>query len=79
VHFGTNYALLILPPSSPDMEVHWQRKAISIVLSMTSSRNVKDVVLFLKKQLQNLKTQEQDLEKVCRVTVASPTANLELS
>lgn len=29
---------------------------------MTSSRNVEDVVLFLKKQLQ--KTQEQDFEKV---------------
>jgi coatomer subunit beta len=42
------------------MEV--RRKAINIVLSMTSSRNVEDVVLFLKKQLQ--KTQEQDFEKV---------------
>ena len=54
--------ILILPMSSADMEV--RRKAISIVLSMTSSRNVEDVVLFLKKQLQ--KTQEQDFEKVCR-------------
>jgi len=45
--------------SSADMEV--RRKAISIVLSMTSSRNVEDVVLFLKKQLQ--KTQEADFEK----------------
>lgn len=42
------------------MEV--RRKAISIVLSMTSSRNVEDVVLFLKKQLQ--KTQEADFENV---------------
>lgn len=42
------------------MEV--RRKAISIVLSMTSSRNVEDVVIFLKKQLQ--KTQEADFEKV---------------
>jgi coatomer subunit beta len=42
------------------MEV--RRKAISIVLSMTSSRNVKEVAIFLKKQLQ--KTQEQDFEKV---------------
>jgi coatomer subunit beta len=43
------------------MEV--RRKAMNIVLSMTSSRNVEDVVLFLKKQLQ--KTQEADYEKVC--------------
>lgn len=47
--------------SSADIEV--RRKAISIVLSMTSSRNVEDVVLFLKKQLQ--KTQEADFDKVC--------------
>ncbi|KJA28298.1 hypothetical protein HYPSUDRAFT_61930 [Hypholoma sublateritium FD-334 SS-4] len=45
--------------SSADMEV--RRKAIGIVLSMTSSRNVEEVVLFLKKQLQ--KTQEADFEK----------------
>ncbi|KII93074.1 hypothetical protein PLICRDRAFT_35248 [Plicaturopsis crispa FD-325 SS-3] len=45
--------------SSADMEV--RRKAISIVLSMTSSRNVEEVVLFFKKQLQ--KTQEQEFEK----------------
>lgn len=45
---------------SADLEV--RRKAINIVLSMTSSRNVEEVVLFLKKQLQ--KTQEQDFEKV---------------
>ncbi|GLB43734.1 putative the coatomer is a cytosolic protein complex that binds to dilysine motifs and reversibly associates with Golgi non- clathrin-coated vesicles, which further mediate biosynthetic protein transport from the ER, via the Golgi up to the trans Golgi network [Lyophyllum shimeji] len=44
--------------SSADMEV--RRKAMAIVLSMTSSRNVEEVVLFLKKQL--LKTQEADLE-----------------
>lgn len=42
------------------MEV--RRKAIAIVLSMTSSRNVEEVVLFMKKQLQ--KTQEADFEKV---------------
>jgi len=41
------------------MEV--RRKAMTIVLSMTSSRNVEDVVLFLKKQLQ--KTQEAEFEK----------------
>ncbi|KAI0685082.1 coatomer protein [Cytidiella melzeri] len=45
--------------TSTDLEV--RRKAISIVLSMVSSRNVEEVVLFLKKQLQ--KTQEQDFEK----------------
>jgi len=42
------------------MEV--RRKAMAIVLSMTSSRNVEEVVLFLKKQLQ--KTQEADFDKV---------------
>jgi len=45
--------------SSPDLEV--RRKAIGIVLSLTSSRNVEEVVLFLKKQLQ--KTQDQSHEK----------------
>lgn len=45
---------------SADMEV--RRKAINIVLSMTSGRNVEEVVQFLKKQLQ--KTQEADFEKV---------------
>ncbi|KAH9942945.1 coatomer protein [Amylocystis lapponica] len=45
--------------SSTDLEV--RRKAINIVLSMTSSRNVEEVVLFFKKQLQ--KTQEQEFEK----------------
>ena len=44
---------------SADLDV--RRKAISIVLSMTSSRNVEEVVLFLKKQLQ--RTQESDLDK----------------
>lgn len=46
--------------STSDMEV--RRKAIGIVLAMTTSRNVEDVVLFLKKELQ--KTQEVDFEKV---------------
>jgi len=41
------------------MEV--RRKAVNIVLSMTSSRNVEEVVLFFKKQLQ--KTQEAEFEK----------------
>ena len=48
---------------SADMEV--RRKATNIILSMTSSRNVEEVVQFLKKQLQ--KTQESDFDKVCRV------------
>lgn len=49
------------------MEV--RRKAMSIVLSMTSSRNVEEVALFLKKQLQ--KTQEADYDKVTRVSPRS--------
>ncbi|KAG2151481.1 adaptin N terminal region-domain-containing protein [Suillus clintonianus] len=44
---------------SADIEV--RRKAVSIVLSMTSSRIVEEVVLFLKKQLQW--TQEREFEK----------------
>jgi coatomer subunit beta len=47
---------------SADIEV--RRKATSIALSMTSSRNVEDVVSFFKKQLQ--RTQDQDYEKVLR-------------
>lgn len=54
------YILLIFVRYSADMEV--RRKAMSIVLSMTSSRNVEEVALFLKKQLQ--KTQEADFENV---------------
>lgn len=45
--------------SSPDMEV--RRKALHIALEMVSSRNVEDVVSFLKKELG--KTLEQDYEK----------------
>ncbi|KAF9817775.1 hypothetical protein IEO21_03234 [Rhodonia placenta] len=45
--------------SSADLDV--RRKAINIVLNMVTSRNVEEVVLFFKKQLQ--KTQEQDLDK----------------
>ncbi|EKM61471.1 uncharacterized protein PHACADRAFT_248107 [Phanerochaete carnosa HHB-10118-sp] len=45
--------------SSTDLEV--RRKAIGIVLNLISSRNVEEVVLFLKKQLQ--RTQEQEFEK----------------
>ena len=45
--------------ASPDLEV--RRKAIGIVLGLTSSRNVEEVVLFLKKQLQ--KTLDQSHEK----------------
>jgi coatomer subunit beta len=42
------------------MEV--KRKAIGVALDMVSSRNVEDVVLFLKKQLQG--TLEQEFDKV---------------
>ena len=42
------------------MEV--RRKAIVVILHMTSSRNVEEVVNFMKKQLQ--KTQEGDFDKV---------------
>ncbi|WWC73739.1 uncharacterized protein I206_107711 [Kwoniella pini CBS 10737] len=45
--------------SSPDMEV--KRKALGIALEMVTSRNVEDVVLFLKKQLQG--TLDQDFDK----------------
>lgn len=47
-------------PFSPDLEV--RRKAISISLSMVNSRNVEEVVLFLKKQLE--KTMTEDYEKI---------------
>ena len=39
-----------------------KRKAIGVALEMVTSRNVEDVVLFLKKQLQN--TMEQEYDKV---------------
>lgn len=45
---------------SPDIEV--RRKAIRIALEMVSSRNVQEVVLFLKKELS--KTQDDAYEKV---------------
>ena len=45
--------------ASPNLEI--RRKVVGIVLSLTSSRNVEEVVLFLKKQLQ--KTQDQPHEK----------------
>jgi coatomer subunit beta len=48
---------------SSDMEV--RRKAVNIALSMVTSRNVQEVVLFLKKQL--TKTLEQEHEKVARL------------
>ena len=46
--------------SSPDMEV--RRMALSIALDMVSSRNVEEVVLFLKKEL--LKTLDGQYDKV---------------
>lgn len=45
---------------TPDMEV--RRKAIAISLDMITSRNVEEVVLFLKKEL--LKTLDGQYEKV---------------
>ncbi|KAG2183398.1 hypothetical protein INT43_006404 [Umbelopsis isabellina] len=45
--------------SSPDLDV--RRKAIRIALDMTSTRNVQEVVLFLKKEL--AKTHDQEYEK----------------
>lgn len=42
------------------MEV--KRRAIQIALEMVSSRNVEDVVLFFKKQLQG--TMDQEFDKV---------------
>lgn len=44
---------------SPDLEV--RRKAISISLAMVTSRNVEEVVILLKKQLQ--RTMTEDYEK----------------
>ncbi|EIW71578.1 hypothetical protein TREMEDRAFT_71204 [Tremella mesenterica DSM 1558] len=44
--------------SSPDMEV--KRKALAVALELVTSRNVEDVVLFLKKQLQSTMEQEYD-------------------
>lgn len=44
--------------NSPDMEV--KRKAIGIALEMVTSRNVEDVVLFMKKQLQGTMASEFD-------------------
>lgn len=51
--------------SSQDMEV--KRKAIGIALEMVTSRNVEDVVLFLKKQLTS--TMEQEYDKVSAVSI----------
>ncbi|KAJ2924380.1 hypothetical protein H1R20_g12715, partial [Candolleomyces eurysporus] len=51
----------VLQVLSHGTDIEVRRKAIGIVLSMTSSRNVEEVVLFLKKQLQ--RTQESDTEK----------------
>ncbi|KAL1759385.1 adaptin N terminal region-domain-containing protein [Schizophyllum commune] len=51
----------VLPVLSSSTDIEVRRKAMSIILSMTSSRNVEEVVMYLKKQLQ--KTQEVDFEK----------------
>lgn len=50
---------LLIP--SPDIDV--RKKAINIALDIVSSRNVKEVVSFLKKEL--LKTLEKEYENVC--------------
>ncbi|KAJ9107198.1 hypothetical protein QFC19_002858 [Naganishia cerealis] len=55
--------------SSPDMEV--KRKALSVALEMTTSRNVEEIVLFLKKQLQstldsNAETYDKSVEQEFR-------------
>jgi coatomer subunit beta len=71
-HVLDGYVLDILKVlSSPDMEV--KRKAIGVALEMVTSRNVEEVVLFLKKQLQN--TLEQDFDKVgLRLGIGSLTS-----
>ena len=48
---------------SPDIEV--RRKALRIALELVTSRNVQEVVVFLKKELS--KTLDQDYEKVCNL------------
>lgn len=45
---------------SPDIDV--RRKALRIAMNLVSSRNVQEVVLFLKKEL--VKTHDQEYEKV---------------
>lgn len=59
--------------TSPDMEV--KRRAISIALEMVSSRNVEDVVLFLKKQLQG--TMDEAFDKVSSFPCPGLHQNLE--
>jgi len=55
------YAIIIyLYINSPDIEV--RRKCIDIALEMVSSRNVDEVVSFLKKEL--VKTHDQEYERV---------------
>ena len=67
--------LKVLTRSAIKLSVHWstclhlcsqdmdvKRKAIGIALEMVTSRNVEDVVLFLKKQLQG--TMDQEFDKV---------------
>ena len=47
--------------ASPDMDV--RRKALNLALEMVSSKNVDEVVMLLKKELQ--KTVDEQYEKVC--------------
>lgn len=53
--------LLLNVFNSPDIDV--RRKALRIAMDLVSSRNVQDVILFLKKEL--VKTHDQEYEKVC--------------
>ena len=48
--------------ASPDMDV--RRKALNLALEMVSSKNVDEVVMLLKKELQ--KTVDEQYEKVCK-------------
>lgn len=58
--------------ASPDMEV--RRKALAIALEMISSKNVEEVVGFLKKEL--VKTLDGQFEKVSQGTLGLHVANL---
>jgi vesicle coat complex subunit len=51
--------------SSPDIDV--RKKAVSIALDIISSRNVKEVVAFLKKEL--LKTLENEYDNVITIDI----------
>lgn len=58
IHYGALFPSHHGQNKSPDMEV--RRKAIGIALAMVTSRNVEEVVMFLKKQLQRTLTEDYD-------------------